>query len=95
MSPLTSPTSADAGPRGYKPPDDIDCRPATIVSEGVRLAADVFVAKANRNRRLPTIIMSHGWGGQASLLRPEAVAFAAGYLVVTFDYRGLGRRQRA
>jgi pimeloyl-ACP methyl ester carboxylesterase len=40
---------------------------------------------------LPTIIMCHGWGGTADLLRPDAVAFArAGYFVVTFDYRGWG-----
>jgi dienelactone hydrolase len=35
--------------------------------------------------------MSHGWGGTAAALRPDAVAFArAGYLVITFDYRGWG-----
>lgn len=36
--------------------------------------------------------MSHGWGGTAQVLRPDAVAFArAGYLVVSFDYRGWGK----
>ena len=36
--------------------------------------------------------MSHGWGGTAAALRPDAIAFArAGYLVVTFDYRGWGK----
>lgn len=41
--------------------------------------------------KLPTIVMSHGWGGTASSLRPDAVVFArAGYLVVIFDYRGWG-----
>jgi dienelactone hydrolase len=35
--------------------------------------------------------MAHGWGGVAAHLRPDAVVFAqAGYLVVTFDYRGWG-----
>ena len=35
--------------------------------------------------------MSHGWGGTAANLRADAVVFArAGYLVVTFDYRGWG-----
>ena len=35
--------------------------------------------------------MCHGWGGTARGLRPDAVVFAqAGYLVVTFDYRGWG-----
>ncbi|MBX9792171.1 MAG: alpha/beta fold hydrolase [Pirellulales bacterium] len=77
--------------REYKPPDDINYRQATILSEGVRMAAEVYCAKASGDAKLPTIIMSHGWGGQASLLRPEAIAFArAGYLVVAFDYRGWG-----
>jgi dienelactone hydrolase len=36
--------------------------------------------------------MSHGWGGTAASLRPDAVAFArAGYLVIAFDYRGWGK----
>jgi len=35
--------------------------------------------------------MCHGWGGTAAGLRPDAIAFArAGYLVVSFDYRGWG-----
>jgi dienelactone hydrolase len=35
--------------------------------------------------------MSHGWGGTAAALRPDAIEFArAGYLVVAFDYRGWG-----
>ena len=42
-------------------------------------------------RKLPTIIMCHGWGGLAAHLRADAVVFAkAGYLVVVFDYRGWG-----
>ncbi len=42
---------------------------------------------------MPTIIIpGHGWGGVAAALRPDAVAFArAGYLVITFDYRGWGK----
>jgi dienelactone hydrolase len=36
--------------------------------------------------------MSHGWGGTAAALRPDAIVFAqAGYLVVAFDYRGWGK----
>jgi uncharacterized protein len=75
----------------YEPPSDIAFRKATIISEGTRLAAEVFAPKADPGKPLPTIIMSHGWGGTAQLLRAEAAAFArAGYLVVTFDYRGWG-----
>jgi dienelactone hydrolase len=82
---------------GFKPPDEVSFRKATIVSEGTRMAAEVFApaAAANDQRptseKLPTIVMAHGWGGVAANLRPDAVAFArAGYLVVTFDYRGWG-----
>lgn len=75
----------------YKAPDDIDYRRADIYSEGTRLQAELFSLKSRAGEKLPTIIMSHGWGGNAALLRPDAVVFArGGYLVVTFDYRGWG-----
>ncbi len=62
------------------------------MSEGTRMAAEVFAPKNPRGEKLPTIVMSHGWGGTAAGLRPDAVAFArAGYLVVAFDYRGWGK----
>jgi dienelactone hydrolase len=71
-------------------PSDISFRKATISSEGTRMAAEVF-APAAAGGKLPTIIMAHGWGGTAAQLRADAVAFAqAGFLVVTFDYRGWG-----
>ena len=84
------------GPRSlavvaYQAPDDVNFRTANIVSEGTRMAAEVFSSK-NAAGKLPTIIMSHGWGGTAASLRPDAIVFArAGYLVVTFDYRGWGK----
>ncbi len=72
-------------------PDDVEVRGADIFSEGTRMSAQVYSAKANAAKRLPTIVMAHGWGGTQSALKPEAVAFAhAGYLAVTFDYRGWG-----
>jgi hypothetical protein len=72
-------------------PDDIAFRKATIISEGTRMAAEVFSPKTAPAPQLPTIVMSHGWGGTAASLRSDAVFFArAGYLVVTFDYRGWG-----
>lgn len=78
-------------PSQFSPPDGIAYRTADIQSEGTRLSAELFAPANPMEEKLPTIIMSHGWGGQASLLRPDALAFAkAGYLVVTFDYRGWG-----
>src|SRR5262249_52609240 len=68
----------------------VEVRQADIISEGVRIHADIYAPKSAA-RPLPTIIMSHGWGGTAAMLRPQATDFAgAGYLVVAFDYRGWG-----
>ncbi len=83
--------AAAPGRSEYKPPAGIGHRSTTIISEGTRLAGDLFWPESSEQNRLPTIIMSHGWGGVAAQLRGEAAAFAtAGYLVLTFDYRGWG-----
>jgi dienelactone hydrolase len=75
-----------------KVPEDVAFRTADITSEGTRMAADVYASKKPKSARLPTIVMSHGWGGTAASLRPDAIRFArAGYLVVAFDYRGWGK----
>ena len=69
----------------------VEERRVDIMSEGVRVHADVYAPKSAASGPLPTILMSHGWGGTAAMLRPQATAFAsAGYLVVAFDYRGWG-----
>lgn len=76
---------------GFKAPDEIDFRSANVMSEGVRLHAELFSLKTLAGKPLPTIIMAHGWGGTAANFRRDAIDFAkAGYLVVTFDYRGWG-----
>jgi dienelactone hydrolase len=75
----------------FQIPEDVTFRASDILSEGTRMAAEVFAPKAPEQDKLPTIVMSHGWGGTAASLRPDAIAFArAGYLVITFDYRGWG-----
>ena len=75
----------------FAPPEDINFRKQTIVSEGTRQTAELLSLKSLDGKKLPTIIMCHGWGGTAAALRPDALVFArAGYLVVTFDYRGWG-----
>jgi len=72
-------------------PEELSFRKDNIMSEGVRLGAEVFSLKTNKEKKLPTIVMCHGWGGTAKALRSDAAVFArAGYLVVTFDYRGWG-----
>ncbi len=55
------------------------------------MSGQFYSDKKNAGKKLPTIIMAHGWGGVAAYLDREAVPFAeAGYLVLTFDYRGWG-----
>jgi pimeloyl-ACP methyl ester carboxylesterase len=49
------------------------------------------VQQAEAGKKLPVVIMGHGWGGVQSSLREDAREFAEeGYLVLTFDYRGWG-----
>ena len=77
-------------PAKFNAPNDIAFRTADIFSEGTRMSAEVF-SPIGETEKLPTILMSHGWGGTAESLRDDGVAFArAGFLVVTFDYRGWG-----
>ncbi|MDQ3009624.1 MAG: acetylxylan esterase [Acidobacteriota bacterium] len=77
---------------GFKVPDNIDFRTASIISEGVRLHAEIFSLKSLAGKPLPTIIQAHGWGGTAANFRFDALALAnAGYLVIDFDYRGWGQ----
>ena len=76
---------------GFAVPDDVAFRMENIMSEGTRMAAEVFAPKEPKTEKLPTILMSHGWGGTAAALRPDGILFAqAGYLVVVIDYRGWG-----
>ena len=94
MALLISLPAASRAQRGEAPatPEDIGTKNVTIMSEGTRMAGDIFWPKsAGETTRLPTIVMSHGWGGMASQLRADAIVFArAGYFVLAFDYRGWG-----
>lgn len=83
---------AQDGAPEFPVPDVVVFRAADIKSEGTRIAAEVFAPKTPASEKLPTIVMSHGWGGLAANLRPTALAFAqAGYFVVAIDYRGWGK----
>lgn len=77
---------------GFQVPEGVVFRHADIKSEGTRMSAEVFAPVGTDETKLPTIVMSHGWGGLAVHLRHSAMEFAkAGYLVVAFDYRGWGK----
>ncbi|HEY8572202.1 alpha/beta hydrolase [Phenylobacterium sp.] len=77
--------------RDYRPPEGVRTRTADIVSDNVRLTAQLFYAAENEGRKLPTVVMAPGWGATAATLREDAVDLArAGYLAMLFDYRGWG-----
>lgn len=85
------PAAADGQQPPFDVPPDIAFRTGEIISEGTRMAAEVFAPQQPKSEKLPTIVMSHGWGGTAASLRPDAIVFArGGFLVVVFDYRGWG-----
>ncbi len=76
----------------FKAPDNIEFRTAKIISEGVRIHAELYSPKSLTGKPLPTIIHAHGWGGTAANFRWDSLALAnAGYLVIAFDYRGWGQ----
>ena len=68
-----SPLAAQQSQSTFTPPDDVAFRTATIISEGTRMAAEVFAPKSPATDKLPTIVMAHGWGGVAANLRADAV----------------------
>ena len=64
-----------------------------ILSEGTRIHADLFIPIAKKDElSFPVIVMAHGWGGTADLLRSTALEFSkSGFYVIAFDYRGWGK----
>ena len=79
------------GQQEWQVPDGVTWRTDTILSEGTRLAAEIFSPSDKAGEKLPCILMAHGWGGTVRGLRRDAVVFArAGYVAVAFDYRGWG-----
>ncbi len=80
-----------SAPQGFKPPETIDYRRVNIMSEGVRMHGELFSLKSLAGKKLPTVIQAHGWGGTAAAFRADSIDLAnAGYLVLSFDYRGWG-----
>jgi hypothetical protein len=48
-------------------PENLEFRTAKIISEGVRLNAEIFSPKSLAGKSLPAIIMAHGWGARRSI----------------------------
>ena len=70
---------------------DVAERQVDIYSDGTRIRGMVFQPASPDGRKLPALVLAHGWGGTAALLRPQAEKFAlAGFFTLVIDYRGWG-----
>lgn len=66
-------------------------RTVTIWSEGTRMVGDLFLPDDMRTgEQRPAILLCHGWAGPRSHLNATyaPVFSAAGFVCLTFDYRG-------
>lgn len=68
-------------------------QPVSFYSEGTRLAGDLFLPDDLRHgEQRAGIVLCHGYTGVRSLYLPDIAAIlnGAGYVVLTFDYKGWG-----
>ncbi len=68
-------------------------QPVSFYSEGVRLAGDLFLPETLApGEKRAGIVLCHGYTGVRSLYLPDnaRVLTEAGYVVLTFDYKGWG-----
>jgi uncharacterized protein len=68
-------------------------KPVTFYSEGVKLAGDLFLAADIKpGERRAGIVLCHGYTGVRSIYLPDnaRVLAEAGYVVLSFDYKGWG-----
>lgn len=71
-------------------------KPVEFYSEGSKLSAHLYYPEDyQEGKNLPAIILCHGFAGIKEFLLPDyAQAFAAaGYIALTFDYRGFGESE--
>jgi alpha-beta hydrolase superfamily lysophospholipase len=71
-------------------------RTVTFFSEGTRVEGDLFVPEGFKaGEPHPGIVLCHGFTGlRAGILPDYAKVFAeAGFVALTFDYRGFGGSQ--
>jgi dienelactone hydrolase len=73
--------------------ENVKSRSVSIWSDGTRLSGNLFFpVHMNEENKLPGIVLCHGWGGLRVHLNQAYAPLiaAAGYVVLTFDYRGWG-----
>ncbi|MGJ7512533.1 alpha/beta hydrolase [Variovorax sp. GT1P44] len=71
-------------------PETVERTTVTIWSNGVPLDADLYRPKGIAgDRRIPAVVLSHGWGGSKSTGERHAAKFAAaGMMSLCFSYSG-------
>jgi len=90
---ISATLNASAQAQNNSLPQGVATRRVNIWSDGTRLSGDLFYPAAMKAEdKFPAIILCHGWGGvREHLNRAYAPQFAAaGFVVLTFDYRGWG-----
>jgi len=68
-------------------------KPVSFYSEGIKLAGDLFLpADVKSGDRRAGIVLCHGYTGVRSIYLPDnaRVLAEAGYVVMSFDYKGWG-----
>jgi dipeptidyl aminopeptidase/acylaminoacyl peptidase len=86
------------GPEAFDVPADrrtsvVRKTPVTFYSEGVRLVGDIYYPDdLGPSERRAGIVLCHGYTGVKDLYLPDnaRVLTEAGYVVMTFDYKGWG-----
>ena len=63
----------------------------TVISEGTRVAADLFIPDdIKKGEKRPAILLCNGWGGGKHQLEPAYADYFCkrGFVALAFDYRG-------
>jgi len=71
----------------------MNARTVNFFSEGTKMEGDLFLPSDYKaGERRPAIVLCHGFTGIRSLILGDyaKVFCAAGFVVLTFDYRGYG-----
>jgi len=88
----SSPSQENVGLKSVESPQ-VESRLVNIWSDGTRLSGNLFFPESlKEGEKLPAVILCHGWGGVRAHLNQAYAPHvaAAGYVVLTFDYRGWG-----
>jgi dienelactone hydrolase len=89
---LSCPSKENIGFKDVESPK-VESQPVDIWSDGTRLSGNLFFPEnIKEGDKLPAVILCHGWGGLRAHLNQAYAPHiaAAGYVVLTFDYRGWG-----